>query len=353
MKDQVGRQLLYAPNVHTGGGLILLKSLLSSWPRDRRLVAWLDERAKPSLEVPMHARIEWVSPSLLSRLKAELTLARQALPSDSTLCFHGLPSLLPNKGNLFIFQQNRNYLGLVPLDTFAWTTRLRLRFEQAVAYWFRRRCSGYWVQTPSMARAIKSWYGEENVVINTMPFVVPVTSTTLCEVRRFDFIYVADGEAHKNHRRLIEAWVFLACEGVRPSLALTLSERDIKLKSWVDDQIEKHDLNIIDLGKLEHEKVLEEYRQSRALIFPSISESFGLPLVEAAQIGLPILAAELDFVRDVCVPAQTFDPYSPVSIARAVKRFLHCETPPVEPVGPEVFLSALFNGAAKADRTTA
>ena len=29
-------------------------------------------------------------------------------------------------------------------------------------------------------------------------------------VRAGDFIYVADGEAHKNHRRLLAAWVLLA-----------------------------------------------------------------------------------------------------------------------------------------------
>ena len=63
------------------------------------------------------------------------------------------------------------------------------------------------------------------------------------------------------------------------------------------------------------------------MIFPSTSESFGLPLVEAAHLGLPILAPELDYVRDVCSPVQTFDPTSPLSIARAVKRFLKVPEP--------------------------
>jgi len=56
-----------------------------------------------------------------------------------------------------------------------------------------------------------------------------------------------------------------------------------------------------------------------------------LPLVEAAACGLPVVAAELDYVRDVVTPLETFDPESPLSIARAVRRFLGCpETP--EPV---------------------
>jgi hypothetical protein len=51
-----------------------------------------------------------------------------------------------------------------------------------------------------------------------------------------------------------------------------------------------------------------------------MTESFGLPLVEAANLQLPILAPELDYVRQVCEPSQTFDPYSSRSIAMAVMR---------------------------------
>ena len=73
---------------------------------------------------------------------------------------------------------------------------------------------------------------------------------------------------------------------------------------------------------------MELYKCAGALIFPSASESFGLPLVEAAACGLPIVAAETDYVRDVVIPLETFDPESAVSIARAVRRFLGCpETP--------------------------
>ncbi len=79
---------------------------------------------------------------------------------------------------------------------------------------------------------------------------------------------------------------------------------------------------IHNLGQLPRDQVLELYTKSRALIFPSTLESFGLPLIEAQHMGVPILAPEADYVRDVCVPTETFDPLSPLSIARAVRRFL-------------------------------
>ena len=45
------------------------------------------------------------------------------------------------------------------------------------------------------------------------------------------------------------------------------------------------------------------------LIFPSLSESYGLPLIEARFNDVKIIASDLDFVYDVCQPFLVFDPY--------------------------------------------
>jgi glycosyltransferase involved in cell wall biosynthesis len=87
-------------------------------------------------------------------------------------------------------------------------------------------------------------------------------------------------------------------------------------------------IRVYNLGVLPREQVLELYKCAGALIFPSTSESFGLPLVGAAACGPPIVVEELDYVRNVVTPVETFDPESPLSIARMVRRFLGCpETP--------------------------
>jgi glycosyltransferase involved in cell wall biosynthesis len=76
---------------------------------------------------------------------------------------------------------------------------------------------------------------------------------------------------------------------------------------------------------------MQRLKDSSAMIFPSLSESFGLPMLEAQANGISVIASELDFVRDVCLPSETFDPGSPISIARAVMRFMgvveHHHTP--------------------------
>ena len=55
-----------------------------------------------------------------------------------------------------------------------------------------------------------------------------------------------------------------------------------------------------------------------------------------------MLAAELDYVRDILDPVETFDPNSPVSIARAVKRYLGKEENPLPLTDAEKFLHLLF-----------
>ncbi len=139
----------------------------------------------------------------------------------------------------------------------------------------------------------------------------------------FDFLYVASGEPHKNHRKLILAWRHLAEEQIFPTLLLTLDQADWgSLIDWVNQESEQHQLKITNMGSFKHEQMESIYDRARALIYPSTLESFGIPLVEARQTGLQVVASELDFVRDVLDPDETFDPDSSISIARAVKRFM-------------------------------
>jgi glycosyltransferase involved in cell wall biosynthesis len=84
------------------------------------------------------------------------------------------------------------------------------------------------------------------------------------------------------------------------------------------------------------------YEHSRALVYPSLLESFGLPLLEARQAGLSIIAAELDYVRDLIDPEEAFDPRSPRSIARAIKRFLQVSETTPTILTSDAFVSRLL-----------
>jgi glycosyltransferase involved in cell wall biosynthesis len=349
----IAKFVLYAPNVHSGGGFVLLRALLASWPESMPLTVFLDIRASEQFDLPKGARVHWVISNASSRLNAEFRLSRIACSTDAVLCFNGLPPLLPIAAHVVVFQQNRNYLGLNALNQFALKTRVRLTFERFVSWVFRHRVKVYIVQTPSMQRAVSQWYGARALsdvpVVRILPFVdaIPNPSERNGMLPIWDFVYVADGEAHKNHRVLLAAWKLLAQDGLHPSLALTLSPRDAALKRELEALAAEAGLRIKDLGQMSHEKVLALYATAKAMIFPSTSESFGLPLIEATHMGLPILASELDYVRDVCNPVQTFDPTSPVSIARAVKRFLAVSEPALQLRSPQEFWRELLGATSE------
>lgn len=339
-----GRILLYAPNVHTGGGLVLLNALLASWPTDQTLVAWLDARARSKLVPPAGSDVHWVKATFSSRFNAERSLAKTGNEDDQVLCFHGLPPLLANAAKILVFQQNRIHLDQLDLARFSLRTRVRLRLERFISRAFRHRISAYLVQTPSMAEALREWFGAGQVDVRIFPFAEPIGEVSPAPGKDLDFVYVADGEAHKNHRALVETWIRLKRRGLTPGLTLTLSERDSGLKDWVAEQVRTHGLRIEDRGLMPHAEVVKLYARSSALIFPSLSESFGLPLIEASSLGLPILAGEVDFVRDVCNPAHTFDPTSPVSIERAVLRFIGKEELPQRTASAAEFLRHVIAG---------
>ena len=53
------------------------------------------------------------------------------------------------------------------------------------------------------------------------------------------------------------------------------------------------------MGKLPYETTLSLYKSAAAMLFPSTMETLGLPLVEAAAFGLPILAANVPYAHEV------------------------------------------------------
>lgn len=332
MANSIKQLILHAPNIHSGGGGVLLRSILAVNDIPVRWVQ-LDERSRDSCQLPQCTVKHFVRRSIFSRIFAEWRLHRTATTNDLVLCFHGLPPLFPTRAKVVVFIQNRLLIEQSSLAAYPLNIRLRLAVERLWCRLFQRRCSRYIVQTPSMAESLTCWLRSE-IPVSVLPFapatLASSTSKTAATRWQYDFVYIASGEAHKNHDNLLLAWRLLAEVGLKPSLALTVDALNYpRLASEIERQRDHHGLNIVNLGKVASADIPALYKSSSALIFPSKVESFGLPLIEATQMGLPVLASELDYVRDVIEPVETFDPESPVSMARAVRRFL--KNP--EPVG--------------------
>ncbi|AMO73035.1 glycosyltransferase [Sphingorhabdus sp. M41] len=339
--------IIYAPNIHTGGGMVLLQALIDAWPSDEQCIAFIDDRIRGKVDLPAVWAVQYCSPSIIGRLKAERALKKLSGQNETVFCFHNLPPVLQVRGKIICYLHNLNLIGLVPSSHLSGWIKFRILMERSIAYLFRKRIDLYLVQTPTMRRALRTWYkGDISPRIEIAPFIDPdhlSASSPGLSAKQWDFIYVSDGTAHKNHKRLFAAWKLLAEEGLRPSLAVTLPARDDALVAHMKAIKAEHNLDIVNLGHVEHGAILDNYHKAGALIFASYAESFGIPLLEAKTAELPIIAAELDFVRDVCEPSQTFDPFSERSIARAVKRHLALPTDIVNPLAPSDFIKFLRN----------
>lgn len=324
------RIFIHANNIHSGGGRSLLLNLLQALDARGGWFAILDTRIRQSLNLFSHGQALWISPSFFQRIKSEWWLSINVQPNDLLICFGNLPPLFRSRGRVVVFLQNRYLIENVALAGFSMRVRWRIHVERLWFAFRARNADLFVVQSPTMQRLLAAITSSSARTL-VLPFVGRSVRSGLSDaiVNRQDqgapdFVYVASGEPHKNHRNLIEAWCILAESGDYPSLALTIDPLAFQdLCRWIDRCTEKHGLRVKNLGFLSAEDIQSLYARSGALIYPSQFESFGLPLVEARQYSLPILASELDFVRDILDPVQTFDPGSPVSIARAVRRFLN------------------------------
>lgn len=99
-------------------------------------------------------------------------------------------------------------------------------------------------------------------------------------------IYPAMPHFYKNHEVIEEA--------------LENTSRDVEIVFTIPlDKIQNVDKRIRTIGMQPQEKIWELYKTYDALLFPSYIETFGLPLLEAALVGMPIVAADLPYAREV------------------------------------------------------
>lgn len=77
----------------------------------------------------------------------------------------------------------------------------------------------------------------------------------------------------------------------------------------------------VDTGTLPFAALPSLYRASNIFVFPSYTESFGFPLVEAMASGLPIVASDIPVMREQCGDAAVYAPvFDAEALAQAIAR---------------------------------
>lgn len=149
---------------------------------------------------------------------------------------------------------------------------------------FLKKDTHVFVQLNYIKRDFVKKFNHPNKLVNVFsPDISKIEGKrNFIEINAKCLFYPASNVFYKNHQVLYKALQHLD-EPIE--LYLTIEGKD-------DNKI-KH------LGPLTYEQVCEIYDKADALVFPSYIETFGLPLIEAAMRGMPIIAADLPYSREV------------------------------------------------------
>jgi glycosyltransferase involved in cell wall biosynthesis len=117
----------------------------------------------------------------------------------------------------------------------------------------------------------------------------------------FRFLYPATPLKYKNHKVLISALVKINKRN--PDLIKKV------VIYFTMDKLPERQMNVIKfnnlefciefMGQVSYTELISYYKSVDALLFPSMIESFGLPLIEAECFGLPIIVSDLPYAKEV------------------------------------------------------
>ncbi len=138
------------------------------------------------------------------------------------------------------------------------------------------------------------------------------------------FLIVGTVEPRKGHRQTLEAFERLWAQGQHINLVI------VGKQGWlIEDLAEKirqhpeYNKQLFWLSGISDEYLEQIYAASSCLISPSEGEGFGLPLIEAAQHGLPIIARDIPVFREVAKGnAYYFQGLEPEDLAAAIHDWL-------------------------------
>jgi glycosyltransferase involved in cell wall biosynthesis/2-polyprenyl-3-methyl-5-hydroxy-6-metoxy-1,4-benzoquinol methylase len=139
---------------------------------------------------------------------------------------------------------------------------------------------------------------------------------------RFLF-YPANFWAHKNHEQLLTAFGMYSHLHPESDLKLVLTGAPGSSMERVRHAAEKMGLGakVVFPGYVSNEEISSLMRSCKALIFPSLYEGFGIPVLEAMSVGTPVLCSRITSLPEVAGDAALyFDPRKPSEIASAIER---------------------------------
>jgi glycosyltransferase involved in cell wall biosynthesis len=322
------RILLNALGVHRGGAVRHLSSFLpalsASAGGDEYVV--LIRRSLPGMRTNGSVKVEVADDASasgwLKRTAGDLVFLPARLKREGFDAVVSLANFGPvwSPAPHVLFQRNAIYFSREYLRLVDWKLHAETLMRRRLAVASMRRAAV--VVTPSRAMADmirETCPGLEKVRFETLyhGFDPASLDYTPAEAVRnagkgWKFFYPAFPDAHKGFPVLFATLAELKRRGIAFTLFTTVDP----LPGLVQ-QAEGHGLAgcVEFCGNVPQNRIGGWYAACDLLLYPSLCESFGFPLLEAMGCGLPIVAASLTVNRELCGEAALY--YDPPEDARA------------------------------------
>lgn len=122
------------------------------------------------------------------------------------------------------------------------------------------------------------------------------------------FVVLGTIEARKNHRVLIDAWRKMAAQGGNVPTLHIVGQRGWEVNDVLNALDRDHALrrHVIEHRSMDDGALRDLLDRATALLFPSLVEGYGLPMVEAMAAGVPVIASDLPVFREIGCGVPTF-----------------------------------------------
>lgn len=153
--------------------------------------------------------------------------------------------------------------------------------------------------------------------------VVPLAARALptVEPARFPrptFLAVGTLEPRKNLARVLAAFALLRARGLDADLVVAGA------RGWLDDDLlatAARAPGVVVEGEVDDARLAALYGGATALVYPSLGEGFGLPVLEGLAAGLPVVTSAATACEEVAGGAALLvDPYDVEALADAMRR---------------------------------
>lgn len=316
------RVLIDALHIVGGGGRVLLDYFLhecykNNWTNFDLLV---DDRNESDYGHLTEGKVFSSSSSYLNRIWFYL---KRRSNYDVVFCFANFAPPIPLATGARVYTYFHQPLLIKLFGNFTYFDRIKYGVKKIIFNITKKNSSNFMVQSNLIADGLRSEYGLDNVWV--LPFYENLSCLLDHSVERDgnSFIYVSSGAGHKNHFRLLEAFKHFWIKNRIGSLYVTISDNYQDILDYIED-MQKSGIPVYNIGVVSRVTLAHYYSKCEYLVFPSLTESFGLGLVEAIDCGCKVIASERAYVGEMIVPSLSFDPLDVNSISQAFE--LACTT---------------------------